>query len=82
MNQYRQRSRYGAQFVNVSQNPLLSLPLLSDVGQNSGNAWHLISWCLQTLLGKTVCSKTCSTWPVTIGFLWIPAWLVSHAGCS
>ena len=54
MSQHMQRSRYDALFANVSQSPLLFLPLLSDVGKNFDNVWHLTSSCLQTS-GKTVC---------------------------
>ena len=41
MSQYRQHSMYDALFAHVSQRPLLSLPLLSDVGQNLDNVWPL-----------------------------------------
>ena len=58
--------RFDALFANVSQNPLLFLPLLSDVGQKWDNVWHLTSSCVQTSQGSTVCFWTCWTWPVTI----------------
>ena len=54
MKQSRPRSKFDALFANVWQNPLLSLPLFSDVAQNLDNVWHLISSCLQTSTGKTV----------------------------
>ena len=54
MTQSRQQSMGRCTVCERLTEPLF-LPLLSDVGQNSDNVWHLISSCLQTSLGNTVC---------------------------
>ena len=48
----RPRSRFGALSLTDLQNPLLSLPHHSDVGQSLDNVWHLISSCFADITGE------------------------------